>query len=116
MRALRAPSGRRSLILSCELEVRRRAYELVSEGQQLGAALDAVTKDAGHRERYFLAPFTLSASSASMPSSEYTQDPKGGGKSKGKGQRTREFPQPYNRFPPRRGRDTRRAHVLSEQT
>jgi hypothetical protein len=52
-----------SLILTYELEIRRKAYELVTEGVNMGAALKTVMDDAGHRERYFLAPFTLGASS-----------------------------------------------------
>ena len=53
------------LVLSYELEVRRRAYDLVCSGDTMGAALKKTMEDSSHRERYFLAPFTLGASSPS---------------------------------------------------
>ena len=56
-----------SLVLSYEHEVRKRAYELVVEGETMGAAIQAVCDDAGHRERYFLSPFCLGASSSTTP-------------------------------------------------
>ena len=78
------------LILAYELEVRRRACEMVVDGSTLASALAEVCKDAGHRERYFLAPFTLGAAS---PSPEVPPPPQYDGLRRGRPDRRN---QPYD--------------------
>ena len=59
------------MILTYELEIRKRACELVCDGSALGAALTSVCENAGHRERFFLSPFCLgAASSTTSPPAE----------------------------------------------
>ena len=59
-----------SLVLSYELEIRKKTYEKVVDGATLATALQEVCQDASHRERHFLAPFALGASSVASNSTQ----------------------------------------------